>query len=134
MTTVYVAGRTKRIPEILKLYEWLEAKGFALTFAWAREDEGIEPPFRGSNSNLTKHKMRKELVAASEADIFILLSDPGIRGAYIELGSFLNTTHRKPHKRAFIVGGEEFEHSFEALDSFRFVESIEKLKDELGKV
>jgi hypothetical protein len=74
------------------------------------------------------------LNAAAEADVFILLDEPGLRGAYIELGAFLYQTFKYPgDRKVYIVGPDshEREHLFESPDFVKFVNSIDDVYKDL---
>lgn len=74
------------------------------------------------------------LRTAAKADIFILLDDPGLRGAYIELGAFLYDCLKNSTSRvAYIVGKDSHarEHVFESPDYVKFCDTVEEVYKDL---
>lgn len=74
------------------------------------------------------------LKQAAKADIFIMLDDPGLRGAYVELGAFLlDCLENSEGRRAYIVGpnSHEREFIFESPEYVLFADSIEEVYKDL---
>ncbi|MEX1059187.1 MAG: hypothetical protein WEC17_02035 [Candidatus Saccharimonadales bacterium] len=126
---VYVAGRAKtRVGDINKIQEKLKSMGHSITYDWAIADVNVKRPYRDpTNREHNQSAIPKMLKAAAEADIFILLDEPGMRGAYIELGAFLADAIKRPdHHRVYIVGPDSYEreHIFESPKYVKFFDSI----------
>jgi hypothetical protein len=133
---IYIAARAKtRGDEVKEIQKNLEEMGHSITYDWATADVNIRRPYRDSkNRKYNKSAIPKMLKAASEAEIFILLDEPGLRGAYVELGAFLADVLKKPkHRRVYIVGQDshEREHIFESPDYVKFADSIEGVYQDL---
>jgi hypothetical protein len=74
------------------------------------------------------------LKAAAKADIFILLDDPGLRGAYVELGAFLSDCMSNPvNRKAYIVGPDahQREFIFESPEYVNFTDNIDEVYKDL---
>jgi hypothetical protein len=109
---VYVAARAKyRAKDVAEIHEKLKQMGHKLTYDWPAGNDKIKRPYRNPQSR--KHNLTaqaKMLKAASEADIFIFLDDPGLRGAYMELGAFLRDCLDRPDgRKAYVVGPDSHE-------------------------
>jgi len=118
------------LPAAKKLAAWLEEHDFTISYKWWNE-EILPKPFRGNNNPKLHVIMKNELISAAGADIFVLFSAPGMRGAYIELGAFLADADTS-NKTVYVIGGAQEEHSFESLSHFVFVDSVDELKQELN--
>lgn len=129
---VYVAARaTTRLKEAKELQEKLTQMGHSITYDWANSDDEIARPYRHPKSRAkNSNAITKMLNAAAGADIFILIDEPGLRGAYIEYGAYLHEALKNPkNRKIFIVGphSAEREHIFESPDFVYFVDSIEDI-------
>src|SRR5579862_5939455 len=127
---VYIAARaTTRLEDVKKLQKKLVEQGYSISYDWANEDMNIARPYRHQKSReLNTKAIAKMLGAAAEADVFILLDEAGLRGAYIEYGAYLHEALKNPkNKKVFIVGPESHqrEHIFESPDFVHFVDTIE---------
>lgn len=136
MAKIYIAARAKTRGEDVKvIQEKLRKMGHTITYDWATEDTGIKKPYREPEHR--KHNepsIPKMLKAAADAEIFILLDEPGLRGAYVEFGAFLydnqmNTRARK----VYIVGPDSYEREFifESPEYVKFVDTIEEVYADL---
>jgi hypothetical protein len=132
--TIYVAGRAKhRLNDVAKIQERLKARGHVITYDWPADDGAIKKPYR-ENRPANVKAQEEMLRAAAAADIFILLDDEGLRGAYVELGAFLKDCLDNPQgRRAYIVGPDSHERQFifESPDFVFFKDSIEEVYKEL---
>lgn len=133
---VYIAARaTTRIDDVKKIQARLAKMGYSITYDWANDDNKVARPYRHPKSRAKNAKaIPKMLKAAADADIFILLDEPGLRGAYIEYGAYLWEAVKHPiNKKVFIVGANssDREHIFESPEYVFFVDTIEKVYDHL---
>jgi hypothetical protein len=136
---IYIAARAKtRLTEVRVIQDKLRTLGHTITYDWAVEDVDIKRPYR--HASYRKHNalaIPRMLKAASEADIFILLDEPGLRGAYIELGAFLADALKKPRSRkVYVVGPDSYEreHIFESPEYVKFADSIEEVYKDLANI
>ncbi len=126
---IYIAARAKhRAEDVKKIQDKLRSMGHTITHDWASVNDSIRKPYRDPANRLHNSlHVPKFLRAAAEAEVFILIDDPGLRGAYIELGAFLfNITD---NKKVFIVGPDSHEREsvFESPDYVYFVDTIEEV-------
>jgi len=133
---VYVAARAKyRANDVAKIHKQLEQMGYKLTYDWPTKNDEVRKPYRNpENRKYNLAAQEKMLRAASEADIFIFLDDPGLRGAYMELGAFLRDCIDRPKgRRAFIVGpnSHERESIFESPEYIIFADTIDEVYEDL---
>ena len=133
---IYIAARAKtRQTEVAEIVKRLNDMGHTITFDWASNNQRILKPYRyPKHRKSNKAAIPKMLNAAAEADVFILLDEPGLRGAYIELGAFLYQTFKYPgDRKVYIVGPDshEREHLFESHDFVKFVNSIDDVYKDL---
>ncbi len=127
---IYITARAKhRADEVAEIQKVLQNMGYAIAYDWPLSDPDIKKPYRHPENR--KHNLsaqKRMLESAAKADIFILLDDPGLRGAYIELGAFLHDCIKKPKGRqAYIVGkySHERESIFESPEYIKFADTIE---------
>ncbi len=135
---VYVAARAKyRANDVAQIHEMLQTMGYELTYDWPAGNDEIRRPYRDPESR--KHNLEaqaKMLKAASEADIFIFLDDPELRGAYMELGAFLrNCLDNHLKRKAYIVGPDSHEREsvFESPEYVIFCDTIEEVYKNLSQ-
>jgi hypothetical protein len=112
--------------------------GYKIAYDWPSGDVDIKKPYRDSvhrKANLAAQA--KMLTAAAKADIFIFIDDPGLRGAYVELGAFLTDCLDNPKgRRVYIVGPDsrKREFIFESPNYVIFADSIEDVYTDLKQV
>ncbi|HEX5448132.1 MAG TPA: hypothetical protein VFW90_02955 [Candidatus Saccharimonadales bacterium] len=127
---VYVAGRARhRKDDVAEIQEKLKSMGFEIAYDWPAGDSQIKKPYR-ENRQANLAAQAEMLKTAADADIFILLDDEGLRGAYVELGAFLaDCLKNSQGRRAFIVGpdSEERQFIFESPGYVSFADSIEEV-------
>ena len=134
---IYIAARAKtRIDEVKQIQKQLREMGHSITYDWATEDVGIRRPYRDpDNRRHNETSIPKMLDAARHADVFILLDEPGLRGAYVEYGVFLAEALKNPkQKRTYIVGPDSHEREFifESPEYVRFADSIQEVYRDLN--
>lgn len=134
---IYIAARAKtRTDEVNKIQTKLRSMGHTITYDWIIDDVNVKRPYRNpENRRHNESTIPKMLKAASEADVFILLDEPGLRVAYVELGAFLADTLKMPdNRRVYIVGmnSHEREHIFESPEYVRFAKSIDEVFKDLS--
>jgi hypothetical protein len=128
---VYLTGRsTASHYDIPELGDLLEVSGYEITWRWW-EEGAPKKPYRSPESH--KHNVgvvKEALGSAATADILIQLSQPGMRGVYVEQGAFLAAWERgdNPNPRMYIVGGADQEHVFESLPFVSFT-TMDELQD-----
>jgi hypothetical protein len=127
---VYVSARAEtRLNEVKQIHEKVKALGHEIISDWTAAD--IKKPYRHPNHR--KHNLSaqtKMLERAAEADIFIMLDEAGLRGAYVEFGAFLSSCLKKlDGRKAFIVGPDSHERQFifESPDFVHYVDRIEEV-------
>jgi hypothetical protein len=128
---IYIAARAKtRTDEVKQIQDKLRKMGHIIVYDWAVADVNIKRPYRDPlNRKHNTPAQAKMLKVVSEAEVFILLDEPGLRGAYIELGVFLRQCLDDPARRVYIVGPESHlrESVFESPDYVFFADTIEEV-------
>lgn len=135
---VYIAARAKyRAADVTSIQQTIKDMGYKVAYDWPAGNNEIKKPYRDPDHRKhNKTAQAKMLKAAQKADIFILLDDPGLRGAYVELGAFLTDCLRKNSgRKAYIVGpdSDEREFIFESPEYVIFTDTIEGVYSELKK-
>jgi len=135
---IYIAARAKtRAGEVMKIQDELRSMGHAINYDWAIANVNVRKPYRDPvNRRHNASAIPKMLKAAAEADILILLDEPGLRGAYVELGAFLHEALKNPQSRkVYIVGpnSHEREHIFESPEYVVFAKNIDEVYLPLSK-
>lgn len=135
---VYVAARAKyRAKDVAQIHQQLIKMGCELTYDWPSGNDEIKKPYRELSNR--KHNLPAQaemLKAASSSDIFIFLDDPGLRGAYMELGAFLRDCLDNPKgRKAYIVGPDSHEREsvFESPEYVIFCDTIEEVYADLKR-
>ena len=133
---IYIAARAKtRLNEVKKIQEKLSGMGHTITYDWTVANVNVRKPYRElANRGHNESAIPKMIKAATEADVFILLDEPGLRGAYIELGAFLTDVLKRPHRRrVYIVGPDSLkrEHLFESPEYVKFAIGIDDVYKDL---
>jgi hypothetical protein len=135
---IYIAARAKhRSDDVAEIQKNLQKMGYELAYDWSAGDVDIKRPYREPNNRAHNLKAQEKMLkAAAKTDIFILLDDPGLRGAYVELGAFLtDCLNNSKNRIAYIVGPDSHEREFvfESPEYVRFVDTIEEVYKELKK-
>ena len=128
---IYIAARARyRAKEVGKIQKILQTMGFSVAFDWPAGNVDIKKPYRDPKNR--KHNLaaqEKMLKAAAKADIFIMLDDEGLRGAYVELGAFLHDCLNNSNGRAaYIVGEHSYEREF-IFESPKYVIFAKNIKE-----
>jgi hypothetical protein len=134
---IYVAARAKYSAGIVAdIQSVLKANGHSITYDWAANSSLIKKPYRYPKNRKWNLKAQASMLkSAAEADVFILLDDEGLRGAYIELGAFLKDCLDHPgRRRVYIVGPDSYrrEFIFESPEYVLFCDSIDEVYKDLG--
>jgi hypothetical protein len=122
---------------VAEIQQKLEKMGHRITYDWPSGNSALKKPYRTEANR--KHNLpaqKRMLEAAANADIFILLDDPGLRGAYVELGAFLHDCIKRPEGRtAYIVGehSQERQFVFESPGYVKFIDNISDVYADLSK-
>lgn len=134
---IYVAARAKhRTKDVAEIQKALLESGHTVTYDWAANNSAVKKPYREPlNRKWNQNAQETMLRAAAEADIFILLDDEGLRGAYMEFGAFLKDCLDRPSgRKAYIVGpnSHQRESIFESPEYVIFTDKIEGVYKDLG--
>jgi hypothetical protein len=133
---IYIAARAKyRTEDVKKIQDKLRSMGHEITYDWAASNDEIRKPYREESNRLhNASKIPEFLQAAASADVFILLDDPGLRGAYIELGAFMYSKLNDINKKVFVVGPDSHEREsvFESPEYFYFIDTIEEVYQQIS--
>lgn len=131
---VYVSARAKtRLEEVKRIEKELKKRGHRVVSDWSTRE--VRKPYRDpSNRKFNIESQAEMLKQAAKTDVFILLDDPGLRGAYVELGAFLFDCLKNPDgRKAYIVGPDSHEREFifESPEYVYFSDSIEQVYEDL---
>lgn len=135
---IYIGARAKtRLAEVKQVQDKLKSMGYTITYDWAVANADTRRSYRDpANRERNKSAIPKMLNAATEADVFILLDEPGLRGAYVELGAFLADCLKNPKsRRVYIVGPDSHEREFifESPEYVFFAKNIDEVYTALSK-
>jgi hypothetical protein len=138
MKKVYVAARAKfRKDDVAQIQEKIMKMGYQPAYDWPAYDSAIKKPYRHIENRKNNLKAQAEMLeAAKGADLFILLDDPGLRGAYVELGAFLtDCLDNSKGRKAYIVGPDSHkrEFIFESPDYVIFADTIKEVYKDLDR-
>ncbi len=133
---IYVAARAKhRLAEVRGIHKKLQTLGHIVNHDWTMAD--VKRPYRNPNNRVYNVNVQaKMLKEAAYADVFILLDEPGLRGAYAELGAFLtDCLENSKGRRAYIVGpnSAKREFIFESPRYVKFADTIEEVYRDLKR-
>jgi hypothetical protein len=136
MKSVYIAARAKyRAAEVAEIQKKVQQLGFQIAYDWPSGNNVIKKPYRlPANRKANLAAQNKMLLQAAKADIFIFIDEPGLRGAYVELGAFLtDCLNNSKGRRAYIVGpnSHEREFIFESPDYVKFADTIDEVYQDL---
>lgn len=128
MKSIYVSARARfRIDDVHEIFNRLTSDGYEVAYDWTKSD--VKIPYRPDEHRQHNLKVQEAMLrGAAAADVFVLLDDEGLRGAYIELGAFLLSCLDRPEGRqAFVVGPESHKRQsiFESPSLVHFVDDIE---------
>lgn len=131
---IYIAARAKtRAAEVLEIRKKLRSMGHAIAYEW--DPNRVKRPYRASQNRIRNIETQTEMLkAAAETDIFILLDESGLRGAYVELGAFLtDCLNNSVGRIAYIVGKDSHEREFifESPRYVKFTNSIDEVYKDL---
>src|SRR5579862_3505487 len=130
MKTIYISARAKtQLKNVKEIEKILADMGYEIISDWTSAN--VKRPYRDPSNR--KHNIEiqgKMLKRAAEADIFVLLDEPGLRGAYVELGAFLTDCLKNSSgRKAYIVGPDSHEREFifESPEYVNFNSDIEEV-------
>ena len=106
---VYIAARAAtRLKEVKRIQKRLIAQGHIIAYDWANNDTNIKKPYRDpANRKHNESAQNRMLKTVAKADVLIFLDEPGLRGAYVELGAFLFDGLDSSRKKCvYIVGSQ----------------------------
>ena len=131
---VYVSARAKtRLKEVREIQNHLRETGYDVTSDWT--DASIARPYRDTKNRLRNLTAQERMLrSAADVDIFILIDDEGLRGAYVELGAFLyDCLGSSRGRQAYIVGKDSHkrEHIFESPDYVKYCDTIDDVYQDL---
>lgn len=134
MKQIYISARAKtRLEEVKQIKQKLEKMGHRIAYDWTTQK--VKRPYRDSVNRSENIEIQKTMLEkAANADVFILLDEPGLRGAYVELGVFLHNCLTNSERRyAYIVGPDSHEREFifESPKYVKFVDTIDEVYEDL---
>lgn len=136
MKSVYISARAKtQLNNVKQIEKELTRLGYKIFSDWTSAN--VKRPYRDpSNREHNVELQSKMLEKAAKAEVFILLDEPGLRGAYVELGAFLaDCLENQSNRKAYIVGANSHEREFifESPEYVIFANSISDVYKELNK-
>lgn len=131
---VYISARAKtQLDNVKVIQEKIKALGHQIVSDWTSVE--VKRPYRNPENRQKNAQIQARMLEqAAAAEVFILLDEPGLRGAYVELGAFLADCLSNPQNRkAYIVGPEsgEREFIFESPEYVIFADIIEEVYSDL---
>ncbi|HET7529018.1 MAG TPA: hypothetical protein VFJ84_02200 [Candidatus Saccharimonadales bacterium] len=134
---IYVSGRAKtRLADVKQIQRRLTKMGHQVISDWTAAD--VKRPYRDPVNREHNIEVQAEMLRkAAKADIFIMLDEPGLRGAYIELGAFLTDCLKNSSGRqAYIVGPDSHEREFifESPQYVFFCDGIEEVYAAINRI
>jgi hypothetical protein len=132
--TVYISARAKtQLENVRDIQQKIANLGYQIVSDWTSAI--VKRPYRDlANRQQNIEVQTKMLERAARADIFVLLDEPGLRGAYVELGAFLtDCLNNSKGRRAYIVGPDSHEREFifESPNYIVFADTIEEVYKDL---
>ncbi len=118
---IYIATRFERREEVSKLFQILKENGHEVSGDWTTH-KPIKPFFE-ENKELSEEYSIEDIEAVKDSDVFILLSDAGGTGMYVELGVAILSNINLGRPKIYIVG----EHN--TRNMFFFHPSVNRKKD-----
>ena len=125
---IFIAGKARDggISRVAKLYEQFEAIGCEVLYKWADESIELDKPYRENlDSQINREVQKSALEAATTAQVFILIGEPELSGAFIELGAFLGSLKEGNHRKAYIIDEGVDTTVFETNPNVEIVDDID---------
>jgi len=97
----YIAARTGRKEEVAALKSVIEKRGHSLAVDWMRH--GNIKPYLENRGKAELHAI-EDAQGARNCDVFILLSDEGGKGMYVELGIAIASHLETGKPKIYAVG------------------------------
>lgn len=135
MKSFYIAARPKnRLKEVSELNEFLVSQGLENTLNWSADiiNEEIKRPYI-DNPESSAEVGDRMMQAANSADIFILLHDQDLVGAFMEYGVARYNAIENPDKLILVVHMGGRDNVFLHRKNIISFESIDLLKDWIVK-
>ncbi len=128
---IYVAARFGKKEEVRKLYRLLEEYGHVITLDWTLH-KPVKPYEK--NQETTRQYAIEDIEGVKSCDVFILLSDAGGTGMYVELGAavILNVMFGKP--KIYIVGDHLSRSLFYYHPSVNRRKNVQQVLQEIRKI
>jgi hypothetical protein len=124
----YVASKWEDKTRTKKVLEQLKDHGHEIEADWTVHER--LDPFE-ENLEKAQQNIEKDLLAARNCDVFVLLSNQISRGSHAELGAALAENIAGEGPKIYIVGEYRDDHLFYFHDSVTRVETVDEVFEDL---
>ncbi|MDD5710711.1 MAG: hypothetical protein PHV43_01245 [Candidatus Colwellbacteria bacterium] len=97
----YIAARFGLKDEVRGIYKTLQEKGHEIVADWT-EHKPIKP--YEENKDLARDYSIEDVDAASNCDVFVLISSDAGTGMYVELGAAISNNIKSGKPKIYVVG------------------------------
>lgn len=128
----YIAARLAKADTVKEIYQHIQDLGHEIAFDWMHTTD-IHRPY-AENARKVCEFADAEAKGILETDVFIILSDPGGTGMYVELGiaiaKYYFTKGKSP--RIYAIGEHQDVTAFHMLSCIRKKDTFEDVLKDLG--
>ena len=97
----YIASRFDKKPEVLELHKYLREKGHEILADWTGH-KFVKP--YDKNEELAGEYAANDINGAKDCDVFVVLSDDGGTGMYVELGAAIASNLLRGKPKIYVIG------------------------------
>ncbi|MBS3054245.1 MAG: hypothetical protein J4431_01785 [Candidatus Aenigmarchaeota archaeon] len=124
----YIASRFGKAAEVKEMTKKLEEMGHSVTTDWTQH--GAIKPYSQNASKAMLYSI-EDVQGVLNSDVFILITDEGGKGMYVELGVAIASFIEKKTPRIYIVGAHNENTIFFFHPSVSRKDSIQDVLDDI---